>query len=177
MYSCNTAEVPASLRGYKRMNRGASAPVWEQGTGCAWICADGEGAGVCDLQKSPAPPSPLQPQTHSRAPCTQVLLTMRGWERGPHLQVSALLLLEEISPKNQTKKSQFSNRSSPRQPEAWCKGGGSVQPICSPQARLASLDVGFPRKNSWLRELCGGLKRACRKTQPLAIASSGAGPS
>lgn len=42
---------------------------------------------------------------------------------------------------------------------------------------LTSLDVGLPRKNSWLRELWGGLKRDCRKTQPLAMASSGAGPS
>lgn len=47
----------------------------------------------------------------------------------------------------------------------------------SPHRPLASLEVGFPRKNSWLRELWGGLKRACRNTQPLAMASSGAGPS
>lgn len=42
---------------------------------------------------------------------------------------------------------------------------------------LTSLEVGLPRKNSWLRELWGGLKRDCRKTQPLAMASRGAGPS
>lgn len=42
---------------------------------------------------------------------------------------------------------------------------------------LTSLEVGLPLKNSWLRELWGGLKRDCRKTQPLAMASRGAGPS
>jgi hypothetical protein len=42
---------------------------------------------------------------------------------------------------------------------------------------LTSLEVGLPRKNSWLRELWGGLKRDCRKMQPLAMASNGAGPS
>lgn len=39
------------------------------------------------------------------------------------------------------------------------------------------LEVGFPLKKSWLRELWGGLNLGCRKMQPLAMASRGAGPS
>lgn len=39
------------------------------------------------------------------------------------------------------------------------------------------LEVGFPLKNSWLRELWEGLNLGCRKMQPLAMASKGAGPS
>lgn len=37
--------------------------------------------------------------------------------------------------------------------------------------------MGFPLKNSWLRELWDGLNLGCRKMQPLAMASKGAGPS
>lgn len=39
------------------------------------------------------------------------------------------------------------------------------------------LEVGFPLKNSLLSELRAGLNLGCRKMQPFAIASNGAGPS
>lgn len=40
-----------------------------------------------------------------------------------------------------------------------------------------SLEVGLPLKNSWLSELWGGWNLGWRNMQPLAMASSGAGPS
>lgn len=154
------------------MNRGASPRFGSRGRAVRGSGLTGKELSVCGPQKSPAPPSPSQPQTHSGAPCIQMLQmeTMRGWERGSNRH------LEKISPPP-PKNLSFNNCSSPGWPDTPCKGGGSILPTCSPPAGLASLDVGFPRKNSWLRELCGGLKRACRKTQPFAMASSGAGPS
>lgn len=42
---------------------------------------------------------------------------------------------------------------------------------------ITFLEVGFPLKKLWFRELWGGLNLGCRKMQPLAMASKGAGPS
>ena len=53
-------------------------------------------------------------------------------------------------------------------------------PLLSPPPsplNCTCLEVGFPLKKAWLRELWEGLNLGCRKTQPLAMASRGAGPS